>query len=116
MSIDLNFVPASEAFEIDRSGDVEAWVKNDHLGFEGLYIFEGVVQKCRPDFVIRLRHGSHLILELQGQDTQQDRTKREFLHEWVRAVNKHGGFGRWQWALSTHPSHVSGILQEAVVR
>ncbi len=106
---------ATEAFELDRNPDVEAWVKNDHLGFEVLYIFKGVVQKYRPDFIIRLKTGSHLILEVKGHDTQQDRTKREFLDEWVRAVNEHGGFGKWQWAVSTHPSDVAGVLQDAVV-
>jgi len=104
---------ASEAHELDRNPNVEAWVKNDHLGFEIMYIFKGVVQKYRPDFIIRLKNGSHLILEAKGQDTQQDRTKREFLDEWVRAVNSHGGFGTWKWAVSTHPSDVEGILQNA---
>jgi len=105
---------ATEAFELDRNPNVQAWVKNDHLGFEILYIFKGVVQKYRPDFIIQLKTGSHLVLEVKGQDTQQDRTKREFLDEWVRAVNEHGGFGRWQWAVSTHPSDVAGILQRVV--
>ena len=104
---------ATEAFELDRNPNVEAWVKNDHLGFEILYIFKGVVQKYRPDFIIQLKTGSHLVLEVKGQDTQQDRTKREFLDEWVRAVNEHGGFGNWQWAVSTHPSDVAGVLQNA---
>lgn len=43
------------------------------------------------------------ILETKGQDTARDRTKREFLDEWVRAVNSHGGFGTWSWAVSHHP-------------
>lgn len=104
---------ASEAFELDRNANMEAWVKNEHLGFEVLYIFRGVVLKYRPDFIIRLKDGSHLVLETKGQDTQKDVTKREFLDEWVRAINEHGGFGKWQWAVSTHPSDVAGILQEA---
>jgi type III restriction enzyme len=103
---------ASEAFALDRSPHVAAWVKNDHLGFEILYIFNGVVRKYRPDFIIRLSNGSHLILETKGQDTQQDKTKREFLDEWVRAVNAHGGFGTWGWAVSKHPADVSGILEK----
>jgi len=105
---------ATEAFELDRNPNVEAWVKNDHLGFEVLYVFKGVVHKYRPDFLIRLKTGSHLVLEVKGQDTQQDRTKREFLAEWVKAVNEHGGFGKWQWAVSTHPSDIVGVLQNAV--
>ena len=107
---------ATEAFELDRNPNVEAWVKNDHLGFEILYIFKGVVQKYRPDFLIRLKDGNYLVLETKGQDTQQDKTKREFLDEWVRAVNQHRGFGNWQWAVSTHPSDVAGILQEAMAK
>ena len=107
---------ATEAFEIDRNPNVDAWVKNDHLGFEILYIFKGVVSKYRPDFIIRLKNGDCLVLEVKGQDTQQDRTKREFLDEWVRAVNQHGGFGKWQSAVSTHPSDVLGILQGAMLK
>lgn len=105
---------ATEAFELDRNPNVEAWVKNDHLGFEILYIFKGVVQKYRPDFIIRLKSGNYLVLEVKGQDTQRDRTKREFLDEWVRAVNEHCGFGKWQWAVSTHPSDIANILQKAI--
>jgi type III restriction enzyme len=104
---------ASEAFELDRNPGVDSWVKNDHLGFEILYSFRGVVLKYRPDFIIRLKNNSYLILETKGQDTPQDQTKREFLNEWVNAMNQHGGFGRWQWAVSTHPNDVGGLLQEA---
>ena len=104
---------ASEAFELDRNPMVDAWVKNDHLSFEVAYIFKGVVRKFRPDFLVRLTNGNHLVLEVKGQDTQQDRTKREFLDEWVRAVNAHGGFGTWKWAVSMNPADLKGILEKA---
>ena len=105
---------ASEAFELDRNPHVGAWVKNDHLGFEIHYIFSGVVKKYRPDFIIRLKTGKFLILETKGQDTQQDKTKREFLDEWVISVNEYGGFGIWQWAVSNDPADVAGILEDAI--
>lgn len=101
---------ASEAFEFERNPNVAAWVKNDHLGFEILYVFNGVMKKYRPDFILRLKTGSYLILETKGQDTQQDKSKREFLDEWVRAVNAHGGFGKWAWAVSKNPADVKGII------
>lgn len=106
----------TESFELDRNPNVEAWVKNDHLGFEIHYIFSGIVKKYRPDFIIRLKTGKVLILETKGQDTQQDKTKREFLDEWVRAVNEHGGFGMWQWTVSKDPADVAGILQDMMSR
>jgi type III restriction enzyme len=101
---------ASEAFEIDRSPNVDAWVKNDHLGFEIHYMYQGSVHKFRPDFIIRLRSGEMLVLEVKGQDDQRNRTKRAFLDEWVTAVNQHGGFGKWKWAVSFHPKDISAFL------
>ena len=80
---------ATEAFELDHDAKVDAWVKNDHLGFEVLYIYRGVVRKYRPDFIVRFRSGSFLVLETKGKDTEQDKTKRRFLAEWVNAVNQH---------------------------
>ena len=86
---------ASEAFELDRNPLVDAWVKNDHLGFEVLYVYRGVVRKYRPDFIIRLKTGDMLVLETKGQRDAQSDTKRRALEQWTRAVNQHGGFGRW---------------------
>ncbi|MEW6054250.1 MAG: BPTD_3080 family restriction endonuclease [Nitrospirota bacterium] len=107
---------ASESFELDRNSNISAWVKNDHLGFEVLYVFEGIVHKYRPDFIIRLKTGDYLVLETKGKDAPKDKTKRNFLDEWVRAVNAHGGFGKWQWAVSKDPADVAGIIEKAVER
>ena len=101
---------ASEAFALDHHSEVAAWVKNDHLGFEVFYVHRGVVRKYRPDFLVRLRSGDMLILETKGRDSDQDRTKRRFLKEWITAVNAHGGFGRWDWAVSLAPGDIQGIL------
>lgn len=101
---------ATEAAEFDDNLEVTAWVKNDHLGFEILYVHRGVVRKYRPDFIIRMKSGRHLVLEVKGQDNEQNQTKRGFLDQWVKAVNAHGGFGRWSWDVSRNPSDVRDIL------
>ena len=101
---------ASEAFELDHSPFVEAWVKNDHLGFEVLYVYRGVVRKYRPDFLIRMKTGKMLVLETKGQRDDQSDSKRRALEEWTRAVNQHGGFGRWTSDVSYRPGDVKGIL------
>jgi type III restriction enzyme len=101
---------ASEAFELDRNADIDAWVKNDHLGFEILYVYRGVVRKYRPDFLVRFKSGNYLVLETKGKDTEQDRRKREFLGEWTNAVNTHGGFGQWSWDVSLNPGDIKDIL------
>ena len=101
---------ANESLELDRNKNVRAWVKNDHIGFEITYSFKGVIHKFRPDYLVRLTNGKTLILEVKGQDDQQQQTKREFLSEWVRAVNGHGGFGGWTADVSRHPKDVMEIL------
>ena len=105
---------ASEAFELDRHPNIKAWVKNDHLGFEILYIFDGIVRKYRPDFIIQLKTGNFLILETKGKETLRDKTKHRFLNEWVKAVNEHGGFGNWKQAVSRDPADVKMIIEDTL--
>ena len=101
---------STESYELDRNPVVDAWVKNDHLGFEVLYVYRGVLRKYRPDFLIRLSSGEYLILEVKGQETEQDQVKRRFLDEWVRAINEQGGFGKWNWSVSKNPGDLADIL------
>ncbi len=101
---------ASEAFTLDRDPNVDAWVKNDHLGFDVLYVYKGVVRKYRPDFLIRLASGKMLVLEVKGEDTQQDQTKRRSLAEWCRGVNEYGGFGIWESDVSFAVDDLPEIL------
>ncbi|HPC65028.1 MAG TPA: DEAD/DEAH box helicase family protein, partial [Anaerohalosphaeraceae bacterium] len=103
---------ASDAFVLDDSEAVAAWVKNDHLGFEILYVYRGVVRKYRPDFLIRLKSSEMIVLETKGQDTEQDHVKRRYLDEWTQAINAHGGFGRWRWAVARHPGEIRDILMQ----
>lgn len=103
---------ASDAFVLDDSAAVAAWVKNDHLGFEILYVYRGVVRKYRPDFLVRLNSGDTLVLETKGQDTEQDQFKRRYLGEWTQAVNAHGGFGRWRYAVAKNPGEIRDILMQ----
>ena len=102
---------ANESLELDRNPNVRAWVKNDHIGFEITYSFKGIIHKFRPDYLVRLTNGKTLVLEVKGQDDQQQQTKREFLAEWVRAVNGHCGFGTWTADVSRHPKDVLEILE-----
>lgn len=101
----------SEAFELERNKYVVAWVKNDHLGFAIYYTHQGVTHTYWPDYLVKLTTGEMLVLEVKGKDDQQNRTKREFLDEWVRAVNQQRGFGPWRWAVSKNPADLKGILK-----
>jgi type III restriction enzyme len=100
----------SEAFELDRNPKITAWAQNDHLGFVIAYVFRGVIHKFYPDFLIKLTNGKTLILEVKGKDDQQNKTKRDYLNEWINAVNSDGRFGKWGWAVSFRISDVKDII------
>ena len=104
----------TEAYELDKNPNVKAWVKNDHLGFEILYNYQGVIRKYRPDFIIQLTNGLLVVLETKGQVTGESKAKEAALVEWTQAVNEHGGFGQWASALSVHPNDVSDIIHSFV--
>jgi type III restriction enzyme len=59
------------------------------------------------------RDGSKLnvIIETKGRETEQDRAKKSALDRWTRAVNHHGGFGRWAYVWAIQPNTISGELQ-----
>jgi hypothetical protein len=62
---------ASEALELDHNPEVAAWVKNDHLNFEILYIYRGIVRKYRPDFLVRF-----VVRRDHGARSQGERSRR----------------------------------------
>jgi len=103
---------ATEAYELERNENVKAWVKNDHIGFAVFYTFQGEHHTFYPDYLVRLTNGKILVLEVKGRDNQLHRTKRLFLDEWVQAVNAHGGFGQWAWAVSINPADLPDILEK----
>lgn len=96
---------------LEKRNDVAAFAKNDHLGFHIYYLWRGSKRKYVPDFLIRLANGKHLVLEIKGEDSEQNRNKRMALDSWVHAVNERGGFGVWCWdVVKGEPSRVDDVI------
>jgi type III restriction enzyme len=99
---------AADIFE--TSPLVRAYARNERIGFQVFYLFGGSRRRYLPDFIVRLANGVNLVLEIKGQDSEQDRAKRDALVQWVAAVNAKGGFGRWAFDVAFQPSQVQDIL------
>lgn len=97
---------------LERQTEVLAYVKNDHLGFQIHYLWNGARRRFVPDFLIRLSDGKTLVLEIKGEDTAQNRAKRSALDAWVKAVNAKGGFGIWAWDVAFQPAQMRDILNK----
>jgi DNA modification methylase/superfamily II DNA or RNA helicase len=104
----------TESYKIQNNSNVSAWVKNDHLGFEVVYVYEGVVRKYYPDFLIRLTSGKMLILETKGQKSKRTEAKRKALEEWIESVNGTGNYGIWCGDVSYNVADVDGIIARAI--
>jgi len=91
----------------DTRDEVVAYAKNDHLGFHINYLWQGSRRRYVPDFIVRLSNGVTLALEIKGEDSPQNKAKRDALAEWVLAVNAAGGFGKY---VAFVPAHVTDIV------
>lgn len=110
---DLIVDSAWEAYAADQfemSDLVQAYAKNERLGFQIQYLWNGSRRRFIPDFLVRLTNGKTLVLEIKGLDSEQNKTKRDALDLWVRGVNAHGGFGVWCWDVAFEMAQVRDIL------
>jgi type III restriction enzyme len=110
------FGEGQAAWHLEKSERVVSYVKNDRLDFEILYEWQGATHKYIPDFLVRLRlpegQDPTLIVEVKGQEKEQDRAKHAAAEKWVRAVNHHGGFGTWAFMVCKEPNRLGEILDE----
>lgn len=112
----INYVVADSTWEqytaqaLEKLKEVLAYVKNDHIGFQIYYLWNGSRRRYIPDFLIRLANGRILILEIKGEDSDQNKAKRSALDAWVKAVNSRGGFGVWCWDVAFEPAKVHDII------
>ncbi|SDP61113.1 type III restriction enzyme [Pedococcus dokdonensis] len=111
------------ASELELNRNVDAYVKNDHLGFSIPYVHKGRTHSYVPDFLVRLQPldgddlARTLIIEVSGSQkspgptTAKATTARD---SWCASVNNHGGFGRWGYIEMTNPIDFKTQLAEAI--
>lgn len=99
---------AANLFE--NSELVSAYAKNDHLGFQIYYLWNGARRRFLPDFLVRLGNGKTLVLEIKGIDDPQNKAKRAALSAWIEGVNQKGGFGVWSYDVAFEPAQLQDIL------
>jgi type III restriction enzyme len=101
------------AFELERNRipGLISWVKNDHLGFEIFYLWQGQTHTYRPDYIIKFENDRYLILEVKGQEKERDQAKWQAAKEWVEAVNANGNFGKWEFKVLNDPKNIFDVVK-----
>jgi type III restriction enzyme len=118
----LNFVAAdtgsweqAAALQLEmaaRQGIAQCYVRNDRLELTVPYEFYGQPRAYEPDFVVRLRGGTHVLVEVKGAEPAEVPAKHEAAARWVRAVNRWGQLGRWDFLPCHDPQQLLAMLQE----
>ena len=74
------------------------------------YLYNGIIRRYFPDFLIKLDGEKYLILEVKGQESEQDKIKRRALQDWCKAVNRVKDYGFWSCDVSQSPADIDGII------
>lgn len=98
------------ALEQGRIKDLVSWVKNDHLGFEIHYIYQGEYHTYYPDFIVKLEGDRYILIEVKGQKTDKDKAKWASAQEWIDAVNVANKFGRWEFKVLENPDDIFEVV------
>ena len=101
---------------------VAAFVKNDHLGFEIPYVYEGRSHQYLPDFLARLvtEPGDverTLIIEVSGGRKSPGPTAVKAAtarNQWCTAVNNDGQWGRWAYVEISSMLGADAVLSAAI--
>ena len=112
--LDTKTWESAAAFRLEESAFVESYAKNDRLGLQIAYEYEGASHYYEPDFLVRLTNGVHLVLEIKGYQPHADDAKHEAAQRWVRAVNNWGGMGKWRFEVCREPQMLGQMLREWV--
>jgi len=109
--IDSGWEKVGLEFERDRIPRLISWVKNDHLGFEIFYLWQGQTKTYYPDYIIKFEDNRYLILEIKGQTTDQDKAKWQATREWVAAINANCSFGIWEFKVLNDPKDLFDLVK-----
>jgi type III restriction enzyme len=101
---------ASIASQLEASPLVQTYARNDHLELAIPYTHLGQPHHSYPDFLVRLTTGTHLLLEVKGHETEQDRQKAQAARRWCEAVNAWSHMGTWTYATCPSREALPGIL------
>ncbi len=120
----LNYVACDTAsweqaamFQIERlalEGAVACYTRNDHLEFNIPYELYGESHVYEPDFIVRLRNGVNVVLEIKGKPYEDTDAKHQAARRWVSAVNHWGRLGEWDFLVCRNPQSLGRGLSTLI--
>lgn len=102
------------AFYLEQQRDhVFCYVRNDRPFLLIPYEYEGVQHHFEPDYVLRMKSGKTTVLEMKGEEDDQDRAKHQAARRWITAVNNWGRLGVWDFLVCRDPQVLPKLLAQS---
>ena len=104
---------------LESHQNVRAYVRNYKLDFTIPYRFAEANHRYIPDFIVVLAKDPAsppltFILEIKGEEDEQDRAKVAGARRWCDAVNYAGQWGRWHYEVCTDVDTLRSKVDEIV--
>jgi type III restriction enzyme len=99
---------SSAAFRIEQADMVYA--RNDHMGLFIPYQYQGVDHSYEPDYLVQLKPGITLVLEIKGYEDDESKAKHDAAKRWLAAVNNWGQLGSWAFHVNRNPQTLGNEL------
>ena len=97
-----------------REGQVECYARNYRLEFTIPYELHDESRAYEPDFIVRMRNGGHVVLEIKGFPDPDADAKHQAARRWVEAVNNWGECGVWNFVVCRDPQGLENDLMQAL--
>jgi type III restriction enzyme len=120
----LNFVACdtdsweqAATFQLEKlaqEGVVYCYARNDRLEFNIPYELYGNPLVYEPDFIVRLRNGVNVVLEIKGKQHEDTNAKHQAARRWVSAVNHWGRLGEWDFAVCQEPQRLGEVFSRLI--
>ena len=94
-------------FQIERlaaQGRIRCYTRNEKLEFNIPYEFFGAARVYEPDFIVELKSGLKVVVEIKGREHPETSAKHEAAKRWIAAVNNWGELGWWTFLVLLEPA------------
>lgn len=106
-AIDSEWEQSAAFYLEENKKNVFCYVKNERPFLLIPYEYYGVQHYYEPDYLAKLKNGTTLILEIKGQEGDQDKAKYQAAKRWVSAINNWGRLGKWDFKVIYDTSSIS---------
>ena len=113
VACDTNSWEQAAMFQLERLADqgrVRCYARNENMEFNIPYEFLGTAHVYEPDFIVELKSGLKVVVEVKGRTYPETPFKHEAAKLWVEAVNKWRRLGYWDFLVCWDPQRLGDEL------